>query len=306
MNSNTGGSVLRIGFSFGVRPDGTPGESNRQLAKFIHDALTPDRGCAIGVQWELADAMVDLFPSATPTPTFVAPPFTTIMPEQRERWDEDRKRREKGRLQRFQRYLETAAAEPLRCFGGLQLLGTVLLPAPSWFGAGCIDDAVRWLYDKSMNRWYERFVTAVDFQDLLRSEKGLLGLEKRRMPDPADYPDGLREWQTQRVNRLILESLVPAWVLPRAEYLNTERVAKHVFDALSDPPAAVVIYAHPDHYHWCKSNTEKAFRAVFKSSQLKIEQGAPLQRWPDSSLWDPLSAQVWTRSRENYLIYNDL
>lgn len=94
-----------------------------------------------------------------------------------------------------------------------------------------------------------------------------------------------------RVNRLILETILPPQVLPRAEYLNTRKVADFVKERCGTGFMTIAAYAHPQHFGWCRNNVEAVWGA------------APQQGWVGDEIWDPLSAQVWTRSPENYMTY---
>ena len=129
-----------------------------------------------------------------------------------------------------------------------------------------------------------------------RPELGFLGLEKRRLPHKADYPDGLYPYQAMRVNRLIMETILTPQILKRGKYLGLMGVLRQIFAEIdAEYFDAVWVYGHPVHQDWCL-RLSQAFLAE-KEVELK---GA---NQDDSINWDAQTSQVWCKSLENWERY---
>jgi hypothetical protein len=137
-----------------------------------------------------------------------------------------------------------------------------------------------------------------------RPKLEFLGLEKRRLPDPDDYPHGLRRFQAHRVNRLIVEAVLPERVLARGEYLGVGGVIDHGLSRMPvDEIGRVVVFGHPHHQEWCRSQTLAALRARgWDGTEEDVTLGGP-GPWSLESLWDLRSAQIWCRTLENWNAY---
>jgi hypothetical protein len=279
----TDGDWLLIGFSFGLTPDGSPGDINRELAKLMHRRIiaSPNAVFTVGMQWEIYDAFRDAYPGHSAKGFVVAPPFVH-KPIRSPTW-----------FANELRHCAVSGFPPMRLLAAhfrKRLPRALLRASPRQ-----IDGILQRLWRN--RRWWSRFAGLLDFDDLRRPEKGVLGLEKRRIPAARDYPSPggqLREYQAMRVNRLILETILPPEVLPRAEYLNTTKVAQFVKDRAGRKFAEIVVFAHPQHFDWCSRNVESVFGVK------------PVEGWPGPAIWDPHSAQVWTRSAANYRTYNSI
>ncbi|MCP5101396.1 MAG: hypothetical protein GY943_38105 [Chloroflexi bacterium] len=319
-------TVLSLGFSFGIWPDGTPGRCNQQLAQDmgkVEKKLRKDSLPRIaGEQWELADASEGRF--VRPGRHYICkPPSLTcgdiLQPELiRERVENPSFPAEK-RLQAL-------------------LVGQCLQSDVQMVGA-----FNQLLQQRDI---FKLFQDVLAFEDLIRSDKGMLGIEKRLMPQSgAD----LHQYQAMRVNRLIFEAIFDASILKRTVYLNTEGVVKNIFERVEGETAVsiqtILIFCHPLHLFWCGYNIAKQIlsfsnrinfdtklvdQCVYIVDQFKIintlaiekranhlhllERSSPMH-WGELVLglrydpnakwcWDSQSAQVWTRSIENYDKYN--
>ena len=235
----------------------------------------------VGMQWEIFDALKESEPRFATDDIPAAPPFKPVPME------------DSNGLKNELSLLATSQFPPKRRLAELiaeRLTGGSFEAVPTE-----IDVVLEAIWGD--RKWWANFVGLIDFEDLRRPEKDLLGLEKRCMPFARDYRDSggmLRQYQAMRVNRLIVETILPPRVFPRAEYLNTRKVAEFVKSRYGTGFETIVAYAHPQHFEWCSKNV----KAV-----LGVE---PLQGWVGDEIWDPLSAQVWTRSAGNYRIYNSI
>ena len=277
---------LWIGFSYAIREDGSPGNCNHEIARRIA-AEPADQEPLVVLQWEIVDALPEAF---VPVPDVVAPPafeaaqildLSGILRRLRE-GTRPAERVLSGRLSsRYSNESELAQ--------GLNAL---------------LDD----------RRLYEAFVGFVELNDLRRWSDGpnarpkleFLGLEKRRLPDPAEYPHGLRRFQAQRVNRLIMEAILPECVLARGRYLGVGGVIDQAQGRVSaNEIGRVVVFGHPHHQDWCRRQTLAGLRSRgWTGTESDVVIGGP-GPWPVESLWDIRSAQVWCRTPENWDSYTN-
>ncbi len=284
---------LVIGFSYGLRADGSPGNANTRLSELLSAALTAQSSNRVvgAAQWEIVDALASrpagaaLIEEHIPT-GFVAPPPAFAA-------------NEIPRPRVLVEYLREALSPPeaqLRRQLESRLGATVDAQAL----AVALNDLIADV------RFYEAFAKSVDIHDLYRPDKGAIGIEKRRLPSPSEYAKGLRRYQARRVNRLIIEAIVPAALLRRGEYLNTKAVANQVFQQAVDEDIQldrIGILGHPEHRDWCK----KCILAVISEKGLRIESSAVTfaddSTWTEEALWDPSCAQVWCRTLPNWESY---
>ena len=297
------GGDLMIGFSFSLWPDSSPGRCNEWIAKSMRADLarcSPRVQPWVGVQWEIFDALEDLN-----TFSFVAARFVP----------------------------ERAIAGPA-CFyrsdirdgsGFVDLLREGKFPAVRRLAESLKPtlDASQGPPDSAQlcaalnriidDRWlFEAFDGLVELTDLdrrvERPELSFLGTEKRRLPTKGFYPKGLRKFQARRVNRLLIEAIVPEGILARGEYLDADQVARHVLGTLDVPSIrAVWLYAHPHHRDRCKQRTLVALRdRGWTGGDDDLQFGDDAGDWDATHSWDADSAQVWCRSRENWEAYSRL
>ena len=275
---------LFIGFSYAIREDGSPGNCNREIARRISQELV-DATPFVVLQWEIFDALSE---ALVPEPEIVAPPAFEAaqildLPDILRRLREGSRAAERI----LGRHLSSADTDESTLAQSLNAM----------------------LEDR---RLYESFVGFVELNDLRRwsdppksrPKLEFLGLEKRRLPDPAEYPHGLRRFQARRVNRLIIEAILPERVLARGEYLGVGGVIEYGLRkvAVSDI-GRVVVFGHPHHQEWCRSQTLAGLRARgWPGADEDVALGGP-GPWSPESLWDVRSAQVWCRTEENWNAY---
>ena len=275
---------LFIGFSYGLREDGSPGNCNQEIARRIRPELagtTP----FVALQWEIFDALDEALVAESEA---VAPPS----------FDAEQIRD----LTEIVRRLRDGSRPAER------ILWTHLSSADS--DPGTFAQSLNALLED--RRLYERFVGFVELNDLRRwsdppdsrPKLEFLGLEKRRLPDPAEYPRGLRRFQAQRVNRLIIEAILPERVLARGAYLGVDGVIERGLSRVAvSEIGRVVVFGHPCHQAWCRRQTLAALCARgWAGEDVDVVLGGP-GPWSAESLWDARSAQVWSRTEENWNAY---
>ena len=288
--------ILRVGFSFGIAPDGSPGTYNEQIAKRqILDTKEPASQVLVVNQWEIADAVTALD-------------------------GEWASKNLKDRNIAKMRLLTTDDLDPavLRSYQAdpnkvppeiadqierqAKLLGVT---------AGQI-----WCNRKSITGHLNRILMDPDFSGRFTSARGLikdlqriggesLTVEERAIPTAT--PGRFQSW---RVNRLILEALLGGLVR-EGRYLNTTEVAelavKRGLEA--DPiPEKVWIYAHPEHAPRCRATLlETAWRMGWNldpEQAFDRNQCDPVWSW--NPLWWRCCAQHWCRSKDDFEIYDRL
>jgi hypothetical protein len=293
---------LMIGFSFSVWPDSSPGRCNEWIAKSMRGDLARSSAGShpwVGVQWEIFDALEDLntfsFAAArfVPERAIAGPPcfypsdirdgagFVDLLRE--------------GKLPAVR-----TLAESLKT-----TLDAQTPPDSAELCAGLnrlIDD----------RQLFEAFDGLVELTDLdrrvERPELSFLGTEKRRLPTRGLYPKGLRKFQARRVNRLLIEAIVPEGILARGGYLDAGQVARHVLGTLDVPLIrSVWVYAHPCHRDWCRQETLVALRERgWTGGDDSLQFGDDAANWDATHTWDADSAQVWCRSQKNWEAYSRL
>jgi hypothetical protein len=320
-------SAILIGFSFTLRPDGSPGRCNEVIARRMYDrwmSSLDDNKPIMAVQWEIYDALEELGAPVEmlfPDETLVAkPPAFT--------------RKDIGSRMKLIELLAAPGAPAGR------LLLEELNRDPLWQripkagGPGVsVDDLVEVLNCVLESRtFYQPFRNLLDLHDLHRPTKGLVGLEKREIPRSGPLgAQRLGRFQTMRINRLIIEEIIPEvtslvvgpnessttfvhgpyecrnTVLSRGQYLNVEGVARGLLTTFSQQAAGLLdikVYGHPEHRRWCESQTSKiATELNLKIGQIALAEEDP---WSEGDKWDEHSAQIWCRSSENWSYYQAL
>lgn len=292
------GQALLIGFSFGLRADAAPGKCNCRIALSIKDFLlkapVATRPSGI-VQWEIFDALEELDDQRFQAAMHISPDRVAGPPC-------------------------FVAADILSPVGLMDELLTPRTPAgdimlrhlsENCAVLGITDSEIRRDPDatvKGLNsllpdrHLFKRFQPLLDLHDLVRDSKRPIGIEKRAIPRAEVYPFGLRRFQSIRVNRLILESLLSERVLRRGGYMNTRGVADAALSAL--PGAAdvesVLVFCHPHHFAWCERMTREA--VATRGGRASVICG-DASSWEPAWLWDVDSAQVWCRSEKNLVVY---
>jgi hypothetical protein len=293
---------LMIGFSFSLWPDSSPGRCNEWIARSMRADLARVSVHSqpwVGVQWEIYDALADLntfsFAAAQFVPErAIAGPACFYRSDIRDGAGLIALLRDEGfpAVRRL--------AESLKITREAQTP-----PDPAQ-----LCTALNHLLDDP--RLFEAFDGLVELADLDRRidrpELSFLGTEKRRLPTRGFYPQGLRKFQARRVNRLLIEAIVPERILARGEYLNAGQVARHVLGTLDVPLIrSVWVYAHPYHRDRCKQTTLGALRERgWIGGDDDLQFGDDAAAWDAIHTWDADSAQVWCRSRENWEAYSRL
>jgi hypothetical protein len=171
-------------------------------------------------------------------------------------------------------------------------------------------------------RLYKEFTGVLDLHDLHRADKGPVGLEKRRLPDTGPGEDGaLRRFQAKRVNRLIVEEIIPerlvhqfggaetnVGILKRGQYLNVDGVATaclHQIKQNGHVIERIFVYGHPEHRDWCKLTTSTRAAKLLGVPAANVLLG-DTSSWSNAEMWDSLSAQLWCRSQGNWRYYTAL
>ena len=296
------GGDLMIGFSFSLWPDSSPGRCNEWIAKSMRADLARVSSRLlpwVGVQWEIFDALEDLNTFSFVAAQFV-PERAIAGPARFYRSDI----RDGAGLIELLRDAKFPAVR--RLAESLQITLDAQTPPDSAQLCAALNHIIddRWLF--------EAFDGLVELADLdrrvERPELSFLGTEKRRLPTRGFYPKGLRKFQARRINRLLIEAIVPERILARGEYLDAGQVARHVLGTLDVPLIrSVWVYAHPHHRDWCKQKTLVALRERgWTGSDDDLQFGDDAADWDAVHTWDADSAQVWCRSRENWDAYSRL
>jgi len=303
--------TLMIGFSFSLAPDGAPGTYNEKIAQGIREELKKanhQNGPWVGVQWEIYDAIEELDQESNdnfkaidfiPETHVVAPPLFQA---------EDFKN-----VEAIINLIRRGATHVLRTLRGKleELLEQV--------GYASFDDALPLLDARKLalflnrlleeRKFFEDFVGDVELHDLHRSGLGSLGVEKRVMPNPNSYQEGLRRFQARRVNRLIIEAIIPdPEILKRGQYLSTQGVIDQLLSQVEREEREiqyVLVYGHPEHSPRCRRQLiETAWERGWKLEVNDVIDvyNEQQRRWK----WDPETAQMWCRSKKNWDDYEKM
>jgi hypothetical protein len=162
----------------------------------------------------------------------------------------------------------------------------------------------RLLPDQKM---YQKFRPNVELHDLHRTGLGALGFEARQMPIGEG---SLLRYQAQRVNRLIIEAVIPYEdVLKRGTYLSTDGVLDQVLEKFKDKLARierVCVFGFPAHTPRCCRQTIESFwragRTEIGAHHVQDVRWADKEKW-ESLPWDGKTAQIWCRNLRNWLDY---
>ncbi|MEM6803622.1 MAG: hypothetical protein AAF696_19615, partial [Bacteroidota bacterium] len=103
-------------------------------------------------------------------------------------------------------------------------------------------------------------------------------------------------YQAMRVNRLIMESILPEHLLKRGKYLGVQGVVQQIFaEVEAEYFDSIWVYGHPAHQDWCV----KLCRDFLKGKKVALK-GAEQDTLAN---WDTKTAQVWCKSLENWQVY---
>ena len=294
MNTYSSHTVI-LGFSFSLEEDGSPGVYNFEIADRIkRHIMTFSKPPLVLTQWEIYDALTDLEDDQFDIRQFggkeltVSPP--SFHPEEIEN------------SQMFIDFLKKGKLPSEKILW--KKLNTIFSGNHSLLvEENLIEHLNRLLVDPFL---FSAFTNVLELPDLRRwvdppnprPELGYLGLEKRCLPDFATYPDGLRFFQAQRINRLIIETIIPETILKRGEYLGVGGVLNQAMKSI-DPLNVneIYVYGHPAHQHWCLLQTKKRLGAY---SHIQTFHGLPGK---ESITWNRQAAQLWCRSEANWKAY---
>lgn len=301
--------TLLLGFSYSLAPDGSPGSYNRDIATAMSEWIDGQPEGAdqplIAAQWEIVDALAGQRTDITRVFAASPPMFaaTDIADP-------------KG-LVELLRAGETAAARELsRLFcASLREVG---------YDSEGSDDAS--IYDRAglnaerlamyLNGFlsdptmYRGFRHNVELHDLQRKQLGALGFEARQLPL---RDDPLGKYQAIRVNRLIIEAVIPHEdILKRGTYLSTDGVLDRALGYFKENLAAirrVCVFGFPGHSPRCCRQTIESFwragRRDITAKDVEDVRAVPRDQW-QTLPWDNTTAQIWCRSLENWQNYESM
>lgn len=314
--------TLLIGYSFTLRDDGAPGNCNETIAERMWcDMKTDDLDSRpyIAVQWEIYDALQDL---GHPASAYI--PDNLVIPPPRFTEGDIVSR---GKLLELLTTPYTPAEHALlreiqNTDSWPALLAHIEKDEQFKISKTDLANLLNDLLADGKERLYQGFTGALDLHDLHRADKGPVGLEKRRLPDEGPRKDGaLRRFQAKRVNRLIVEEIIPerlmhefggtetsVGVLQRGQYLNVDGVATaclHQIKQNGHTIERIFVYGHPEHRDWCKSRTSALASKFLGVPAANVFLG-DASSWSNAAMWDRLSAQLWCRSQGNWRYYTAL
>lgn len=150
----------------------------------------------------------------------------------------------------------------------------------------------------------------MELHDLHRTPLGALGFEARQMP-LSDSP--LFPFQTIRVNRLIIEAVIPYEdVLKRGTYLSTDGVLDQVLERFKEEVTSirhVCVFGFPGHSPRCCRQTIESFWRVGRrdigTQGVEDVRAVPRNDWK-ALPWDSTTAQIWCRNLRNWLDYETM
>ena len=203
------------GFSFGLTSIGSPGESNRALARVVLALLRYNPGLTLYLQWEIADALRECgfrsrFETVITPPRFSVADICDIVKVRNRLSQAADGTVEYSVREHLPAFYPSMTAEAL-----CQVLNTALL-------------------DRGLHKTIPESIRLPQ-----------IAHETRKAPL---HSDNVGEYQAIRVNRLILESVFPN-ELRAGEYLSTWSVVQGIWRSLCDQ--TVIVVAHPDHAIRC-------------------------------------------------------
>lgn len=296
-------NTLLIGFAYSLTPDGSPGRYNRALAESIKNDIDSGMDDAwIGMQWEIYDALEELYaergesvPADIVPLSLVAtpPPFSSS---------------EIGDPNKFVAFInrsETAPVTALRhkLVNVITSVGHTDLQNIRAPNGEILKEMVAAYLNAMLHDpfFYQSFAEEVKLQPLVRQAKDREWREERVMPTGDDYPNGLRRFQRQRVNRLIIEAIIPKDILKRGGYLSTRGVLDQIIPGIGRAGRDVTtvrVYGHPAHRPRCRRQfLEYVWNKGWPLSSDQVTFGHM------NEFWDPNTAQEWCRSRDAWNQY---
>ena len=292
--------TLLLGFSYSLAPDGSPGSYNNEIASKLLDWVSnysgPQDHLLLAAQWETVDALSKVY--SGPLPFAVSPPSF----EGKGILDADE-------FIRLIKKGETIGSRNLR--DKLSELLTQVGYANDQQDNHIIFDQAALNSERLaiyLNRllddatFYQQFQMNVELHDLIRPDLGAVGFEVRQLPSGQE---NLLPFQTKRVNRLIIEAIIPSNILKRGSYLSThgvlEQVLTHFQDKLSQIEY-VYVFGFPAHSPRCRRQTVEAlWQAERYIDPTNVIDACFTHRKNWGQLpWDTNTAQIWCRSKQNW------
>jgi hypothetical protein len=279
-------SDMILAFAFSLLPDGSPGSYNEIIAQQIHERIEKSKRQSVGLplfalQWEIADALIDLYPLMVKSLRDQQKLFVIEPPRfKASEVDENQ----------IESWLETNTGQAGQ---------TLLACLNDTEGSSVLSRLNKLLDNGSL---FKKF-SSIEFANLKRPDLGELFTEYREKPSVSNYLNGLRRYQRVRVNRLILESIVhDRNILKSGRYLSTPGVIDSALDFFPASPQLknIQLLAHPLHLPRCNKQINDAFTA--RNLDIKITNEVAEQIFP----WDDRGAQVWCRSLANWNRYEAL
>jgi hypothetical protein len=296
MNGMDSPQTLLLGFSFSMDPDGSPGSYNEAIADAMRERIAKYSvgvNALLAAQWEIVDALAnrhpdDKQPFEDKTFTFVAEPPKFKASDVLDAAHLVRLLREPKTD--GARKLSEQLCECLRQVGHRPDSDARLLERAHLDGTRLAAYLNRLLSDSEM---YKKFHSKVELHNLHRKDKGALGFEARQMPSSKGK---LLKFQTMRVNRFIIEAVIPdERVLRRSTYLNTQGVLDNTLDHFKDKVqriTKVCVFGFPAHSPHCRRLTIESFWNKGISLKPQDVEDVPA----GEPLWNPKTAQMWCRS----------
>lgn len=285
---------LIIAFSFSLMPDGAPGSYNIALAKHLAQTLELRQTTlavmpVVALQWEIADALSDLYPRLTDK-LMKLERLIVVKPPQF--------LKEGVRQDLFEKWLHAVESVDNSGTGKYKLVLQTCLECVT---GGLIVEKLNSLLDD--DKFYQKF-EGLQLNSLVRPKLGDLFTEARMLPNPKYYPHGLKTHQKIRVNRLIIEAVVDDdAIVQRGQYLSTSGVIESVFEdcfAKDLLVESVSVIGHPLHSPRCLAQSNQILSA--KNINL-LAQEIVMGELP---VWDNSGAQVWCRSQANWEEYEGI
>jgi hypothetical protein len=275
---------LLVGYSFGISPHSAPGALNKRIAeRLAQDLSSAGNNRFVGVQWEVADALVLQGIDPNRSCDCIVPPAVPPF------FCEDD-------IPNLNQLREVVRHQPALT----HILETISLHSgwedPLAFPNRAVSYLNRLLHDRSLFRQFQ----SLRLPPLKKTKSGREWRETRAIP-PTTGPD-MEMYQAQRINRLILESIL---FLPKANYIATYHVAETVLTEVCRcglTIARVRVYGHPAHVERCRIQTvESAWKIGIRLNPSEVDVipcGDPQMAAPEN--WDPDNAQEWVQSWDNW------
>jgi hypothetical protein len=278
---------LIIGFSFGLTSTSEPGKLNYRIAKEIRKSVgTGNDNVFVGVQWEIEDALRRIDPKGWSDYVVEPPGFS-----------EKELEPQKGNKKILNNIKKEVTSNNDLC----QILEEISPYEDINRVFDFSDRTASYLNRLLQNTAMFRHFDNQQIKDYKKKKNNKEWIEERTIPELSN-PD-LSIYQAQRLNRLIIENVIPS--CPVAKYIGSNDVANQVLMAIVNRGlniARILIFGHPAHVERAKNQTiESAWRLKMRMNETQIEVipcGNPVQDAKEN--WDDENAQHWIRSWSNW------